>query len=102
MTSPPEPVRVTDNPDVHRYEGRVGDRLVGFVEYRLQPDRIVFTHTETDTSAQGHGVGSQLAAGVLDDARARGLSVIPLCPFIAAFIEQHPGYRDLVAPSPGS
>jgi uncharacterized protein len=99
VTSTPEPVRVTDHPDAYRYEARIGDRLVGHVRYRLAPGRIVFTHTETDRSAQGHGVASQLAAFVLDDARARGLSVTPRCPFIARFIDEHPGYADLVAPS---
>jgi predicted GNAT family acetyltransferase len=100
MASPPEPVRVTDNPDARRYEARVGDRVVGYVMYQLEPGRIVFTHTETDASAQGQGIGSLLAAGALDDARARGLSVTPRCPFIRSFIQRHPSYRDLVTGRP--
>ena len=38
----------------------------------------------------------QLVSGVLDDIRARGLEVVPLCPFAAAYIRRHPEYADLV------
>jgi hypothetical protein len=34
----------------------------------------------------------------LDAARSRGLQVTPMCPFVRAYIEHHPEYRDLVAP----
>ena len=32
----------------------------------------------------------------LDDARARGLAVIPYCPFINEWLKRHPSYTDLV------
>ena len=45
------------------------------------------------------GLGSRLASVALEDARARGLMVMPFCPFIANFIERHlDEYRDLVVP----
>jgi predicted GNAT family acetyltransferase len=31
--------------------------------------------------------------------RGKGLVVVPLCPFIARYIQQHPEYHDLVATS---
>jgi predicted GNAT family acetyltransferase len=46
---------------------------------------------------EGRGFGSRLAEAALDDARRQALAVVPLCPFIAWYIEQHPEYRDLVA-----
>ena len=53
--------------------------------------------TEVYESYEGLGLGSRLARAALDDARARGLKVMPLCPFIAGFIERHlDEYRDLV------
>ena len=48
------------------------------------------------TGFEGHGVGSRLVQGALDDLRARGLAVVPLCPFVAGFIDRHPEYADLV------
>jgi len=54
-------------------------------------------HTETPTQARGQGLASQLTAGVLQIARARGLKVIPRCAFVRAYIAKHPEFRDLLA-----
>jgi predicted GNAT family acetyltransferase len=51
---------------------------------------------------EGSGVGSALVAGALDDIRSRGLRVVPLCPFVAAFIRRHSEYADLVARDPAT
>jgi predicted GNAT family acetyltransferase len=44
---------------------------------------------------EGRGIGSALARGVLDTARALGLKVVPICPFVKAFMDRHPEYDDL-------
>jgi predicted GNAT family acetyltransferase len=95
-------LRVLDNPAEWRYEATLGDRLAGIVTYRLRPGQIVFLHTEVLPAFEGRGIGSRLAAGVLDDARARGLSVVPRCPFIAAYVRRHPDYSTLVAAREGN
>jgi predicted GNAT family acetyltransferase len=33
----------------------------------------------------------------MDDARARGRTVVPMCPFLADWLDKNPGYEDLVA-----
>jgi predicted GNAT family acetyltransferase len=96
MTEPAPVVRVADHPAEHRFEAHVGDRLAGFAAYRSEPGRVVFTHTEILPEFEGHGIGSRLAAAALDEVRARGLAVTPVCPFIKAFIGRHPEYADLV------
>jgi predicted GNAT family acetyltransferase len=92
----PEEAEVVDVPDANRYELRLGGHLVGLAAYRRRNGRIVFTHTEVDPSCEGRGFGSRLAAAALDDAEREGLEVVPLCPFIAHYIERHPGYERLV------
>jgi predicted GNAT family acetyltransferase len=89
-------VRVHDAPGAERYEAYLGATLAGFAEYRRRDGRTVFTHTEVDDAFEGRGVGGELARAALDDVRARGERAVPMCPFIAAWIDRHPAYADLV------
>jgi uncharacterized protein len=88
---------VTDNRERSHYELRVDGQLAGWIVYRAKPDVVTMVHTEIEPEWEGHGLGSTLVAGALDDVRARGLKVRPLCPFVAAYIRRHPEYADLVA-----
>ncbi|NGM11333.1 N-acetyltransferase [Verrucosispora sp. CWR15] len=87
---------VEDNPAKHRYEILVDDALAGFTAYLPRDQVLIFTHTEVDSAFQNMGVGSALMRGTLDQVRAQGQRVVPRCPFMAAFIERHREYADLV------
>jgi predicted GNAT family acetyltransferase len=92
-------VEIRNNKSEYRYEIWVNGELAGYAQYSLSRGRIAFVHTEVYGSYEGLGLDSRLAREALDDARARGLVVMPFCPFIAGFIERHlDEYRDLVAP----
>lgn len=67
-----------------------------FAAYSLAGDTITFTHTMVPVEDEGQGIGSRLVAAALGSARARGLTVIPQCPFVAAYIERHPEVQDQV------
>jgi predicted GNAT family acetyltransferase len=96
-------VTVRNNPDEGRYEAWVDDQLAGIAEYRLSEQSVTFTHTEVADDLEGEGVGSALARTALDEVRAAGQrDVVPLCPFIAEWIERHPDYAGLVRPAHGS
>jgi uncharacterized protein len=93
-------VQTRDNRDDERYEVLADGDLAGFAEYRLHDGRITFTHTEIDPEHEGAGLGSQLIRAALDDARRRGLAVLPVCPFVVEYIRRHPDdYLDLVVPA---
>ena len=85
-----------DAPDHHRYELRSGDDLVGFIDYRLHGEVIRLIHTEVLPAFNGQGHAATLARAALDDARSRGLTVRPDCPYVASYIRKHPEYADLV------
>ena len=94
-------VETRKNEDAKRYEAFIDDERVGFAEYQLTDQLIVFTHTEVEDKCEGMGVGSALARAALDDVRADGnRKVLPLCPFIKGWIEHHPDYQDLVYGAP--
>jgi predicted GNAT family acetyltransferase len=98
----PSDATVVDNPAELRYELRVRGELAGLIRYRTEPGVVVLVHTEVFPSAEGRGLGSHLVGGALDDLRARGLRVVPLCPFAAAYVRRHPAYADLVVPDPAT
>jgi predicted GNAT family acetyltransferase len=90
-------VRVTDNPDAHRYEAFVDDELAGYIVYDLQPRLITLLHTEVEPAFEGRGVASRLVSATLEDIRSRDLELRPICAFVRAYIARHPEYGDLVA-----
>ncbi len=93
-SSRPEwPVR--DNPERHRFEVDLGD-ATAIADYTLPEGIIMFTHTEVPPEHEGKGVGSALIRAGLRAARERGLKVIPICPFFAAYMQRHEEEQDLL------
>ena len=89
-------IAVADAPERERYEICVDRELAGFTLYKTRPGIIAFIHTEVEERFQGRGLGERLLAYALDDARNRGLAVLPFCPFMRSFIQSHRDYVDLV------
>ena len=89
-------IAVADNPERQRYEVRVDGELAGFSHYQPKPDQIAFIHTEIADRFEGQGLASRLIAFALEDARRRGLAVLPFCPFVNDYIQRHREYADLV------
>ena len=89
---------LTDNPAESRFELRLGGELAGSVSYRIRGQLIKLVHPEVDPAFQGAGLAGHLARASLDNARTRGLAVLPTCPYIRSWIKKHPEYTDLVPP----
>lgn len=92
-------IDVTDAPERERFEARdsAEQTVAGFMTYQLTGKVIVFTHTEVSPAYEGQGVGSKLARTVMDDSRAKGRTVVPICPFLAGWLDKHPEYADITA-----
>jgi len=90
-------IRVIDDPEARRYELRRGSEVVGTAAYGVDGDQVTFTHTVVPPQDSGQGYGSRLIAGALHDVRRRGLRVVPRCPFVAAYVREHPQEQDLLA-----
>src|SRR3954466_4414906 len=89
-------IEVVDVPEQHRFEISVDGALAGFADYSRRGGRLIFRHTEIHDAYEGRGLGSKLAQGAPDAARAGDNQVVPLCPFVASYIERHPDYEELV------
>jgi hypothetical protein len=90
---------IHDNVVKHRFEADLGDGSFAIAEYNLLHGKIVFTHTEVPSPHEGQGIGSSLIRFALQSARERGLEVIPICPFFAAYIKNHADEQDLLDPA---
>ncbi|HEX7238330.1 MAG TPA: GNAT family N-acetyltransferase [Gammaproteobacteria bacterium] len=83
--------------DGRRFTAQVGGKTA-YITYReLAPRLLELDHTFVPREFRGSGIASQLTVRALDYARERGCRVVPSCPFVAAYIERHPEYRDLRA-----
>jgi predicted GNAT family acetyltransferase len=96
---------VTERPavEVHRddtrwrYLAEIDGEQAGFIEFFEGGGVVELVHTEVPDAYQGKGVAGTLARFALDDIRARGLKVVPTCPYVRKWLQPHPEYRDLVA-----
>jgi predicted GNAT family acetyltransferase len=85
-----------DDPDRHRFDLRSGEEVIGFLDYQLATSVIALVHIEVDEAHNGQGHAATLARSALDEARSRGLRVVPTCPYVASYVRKHPEYADLV------
>ena len=84
-------IDVRDHPAAHRFEVWVGDQRAGFTHYVDRGNDVVaFDHTEIKPQFEHHGLAGRLIGEALAAARDRGWTVLPECPFVRAYLEQHP------------
>jgi len=88
---------VTHNAARHRFESAT-EAGTAIAEYVRDDDTITFTHTQVPSELEGMGIGSSLARAALEHARDEGLQVVPRCPFIAAYIQEHDEFAPLLLP----
>lgn len=87
---------IRDNTATQRYELPLEGGVVAYVPYRREGGVVTLPYSEVPPQFAGQGVGSRMVKLVLDDIRARGEKVVPLCSFIARYVREHPEYADLV------
>ncbi|MGI4865106.1 MAG: GNAT family N-acetyltransferase [Janthinobacterium lividum] len=90
-------LELVDNAYDQQFEVVV-DGLTAFVEYELRQHLLTLVHTEVPAALEGQGLGSALVEKVLHHASERHLTIIPQCPFVASYLQQHPDWYRLVAP----
>ena len=89
---------VQQDTKMNRFELLVDGDSVGEIDYRVQDNTIVLTHTEIDPAQRETGLGGDLVRGALNLIRAdTEYRVVPSCPFAAEWISQHRDYEDLLS-----
>ena len=89
-------LEIRHNEQQSQYETTVEGQLA-YAAYDLEdPNRIVFTHTVVPDELSGRGIAGEIVKHALDDARAKKLTVVPQCSYVAAYIKRHKEYEDLL------
>lgn len=89
---------IRDDAEAHRYELPV-EGQVAVVTYNLSGANLMITETLVPVALEGRGIASRLARHVIEDARTRGLLILPVCPFFSAYLQKHPEHADVVHPT---
>lgn len=82
-------------------KGRYVARVEGIEEEaeltysRVNPHLIIADHTYVPDAMRGRAVGRLLATRLVEDARAQGVKIIPLCPYVNAERAKHPDWADV-------
>ena len=87
------------NEAAQHYEAKQGGQVIAFIEYRDASSARLLTHTEVNPDLEGQGIGSQLVKFALEEIKVGGLSLVPMCPFVAAYVQRHREYAELVTPA---
>jgi len=92
---------ISHNEALRRFEFTRAGVALAHLEYvpRTTADGTswTFTHTWTEPSARGQGLAAKVTVSGLEAARAAGVTVIPVCPYVADFLDSHPEYADLLS-----
>lgn len=89
-----EKLEVIHNPAKNRFETWIDNQL-SKLDYLLDQETIVMTHVGVFPDHRGQGVAGKLVEVALNYAQENSLRVIPMCPYVAAYIRRHPQYIDL-------
>ncbi|MEQ8295930.1 MAG: GNAT family N-acetyltransferase [Nitratireductor sp.] len=97
MTEPPREIELEETDSKGRYvlRGATGDEAE-LTFSKLGTRQIIIDHTGVPDSFRGQGVGLRLVARAVEDARAAGKTIIPLCPFAASQFRRHPEWADVL------
>jgi predicted GNAT family acetyltransferase len=87
---------LTDNAARRRFE-MVEDGQIVFADYVRRDGRLVIPHVEAPAALRGTGAAGRLMRGLVAQARAEGVKIVPLCGYAAAWLRRHPEHADLIA-----
>ncbi|MBM7066908.1 GNAT family N-acetyltransferase [Actibacterium sp. 188UL27-1] len=94
---------MTDAPQITREHGEAKGRYTLVIDgheaeltYSItSPTLIIADHTGVPDALRGTGAGLMLVKRLVEDARAEGVKIVPLCPFVNAQRRRHPDWADV-------
>lgn len=97
MTKKPSSKTFRDNEEQKRFELQNGD-VTAFVDYIINSKGTIYlTHTEVLKEAEGQGFAKELLENVFQEIEKRELELVPICPFVKAYLHRKPQWKKLLA-----
>lgn len=96
--TPPEPAITREEGETKgRYVARLDGAEAEMTYSVAGRHLIIIDHTAVPEALRGRRVGEALVRRGVEDARAEGRRIVPLCPFAKAQIARHPEWQDVLS-----
>ena len=92
-------VPIANNTVTHRFEARFPEGVAVLRYHYDGAGSLVLDHTEVPAPLRHRGIATRLARTALEFARDHQEVVVPVCPFVVAYLQQHPDFNSLVRPT---
>lgn len=86
------------NEALQRFELEV-DGFTSLIEYKESGNQVVLIHTEVPVELEGKGVGTAIVEKTLEYIEQHKQTLVPLCPFVIAYLKRHPDWNRLLSDS---
>lgn len=90
-----ESIQLKDNKAGNRFE-MIFENHLSLIEYEINGNIIALLHTEVDPALEGRGAGTAIVEKTLKYIEEKGMKLLPLCPFVSAYIKRHPEWEKIV------
>lgn len=91
------PITLEDKGSKGRYVVQAPDGTEAEMTFtKVGDSQLIIDHTSVPDAFRGQGIGAKLVARAVEDARAAGKTIIPLCPFAAAQFRRHAEWADVL------
>jgi hypothetical protein len=80
---------IEHNTAAGRFEARI-DGWLCHCDYRLIDGVLHLVHTEVAPALEGRGIAAALVRAALAWAQQQGLTVLPRCSYVRAYMQRHP------------
>ncbi|RZJ64342.1 MAG: N-acetyltransferase [Flavobacterium sp.] len=87
---------IVNDPD-KQFEFHLEDGSTAFIEFVNEGKKIYLTHTEVPASHQGNGIGTKLVEKVLAHIKQDKRVLVPLCSFVASYVNNHDEWHSILA-----
>lgn len=86
----------TVNDAKDQFEFQIGDQMA-FLEFVTRDNKVYLTHTSVPNALAEQGVGTVLVQKALDYLKNKDAVIMPMCSFVAHFIDNNPEYHSMLS-----